>query len=71
MKPRKQMLAGSVALILLVPSLASAQAWTPPKGEGFLTMTLQSLEAEKHLFSSPLLPLRLLPRRRGLRPVPS
>jgi hypothetical protein len=41
--------AAALALGLLVPSLAVAQAWTPPKGEGFLTLTLQSIDADKHL----------------------
>lgn len=40
---------------LLLPSVAAAQAWVPPEGEGFLTLTIQSLEADKHLFASPVL----------------
>lgn len=41
----------SSALVLLAPSAASAQAWVPPKGKGYLTLTFQSLDADKFFFS--------------------
>lgn len=44
--------AATLALGLLAAIPVSAQAWTPPKGEGFLTLTLQSIDADKHLGSS-------------------
>ena len=49
-----------LTLSLLAPSQASAQAWVPPKGEGFLSLTFQSLEAGDHLFSSPVMGERSL-----------
>ncbi len=54
MKSKRHLLGGMLALALLVPSLASAQAWVPPKGEGFFTLTVQSLDAGNHLFASPI-----------------
>lgn len=45
------LLLGSSALVLLAPSAASAQAWVPPKGEGYLTLSFQSLDADKFFFS--------------------
>lgn len=41
----------AATLGLLASSLGSAQAWTPPRGEGFLTLTIQSIDADKHLGS--------------------
>lgn len=55
MKPRRYLPVGTLALVLLVPSLASAQAWVPPKGEGFLTLNFQSSSGKNHLFSTPVL----------------
>jgi hypothetical protein len=55
MKEKRGLLAGTLALVLLAPSLASAQAWVPPKGEGFFTLTVQSLSADNHLLASPVL----------------
>ncbi|MEE8367315.1 MAG: hypothetical protein V3S30_03275 [Thermoanaerobaculia bacterium] len=52
MKEKQHLLAGLVALVLLVPSLASAQAWVPPKGEGSFALTVQSLDAGNHLLPS-------------------
>lgn len=55
MKPKKTLIAGAVILASLVPIVAAAQAWAPPKGEGFLALTIQSLDARNHLFSAPVL----------------
>ncbi|MCZ6727696.1 MAG: hypothetical protein O7A98_10150 [Acidobacteria bacterium] len=55
MKPPRNLIAGTLLLGSLVPILAAAQAWAPPKGQGFLALTTQSLDATNHLFSAPVL----------------
>lgn len=52
MKLARHLPAGTLALVVFLPSLATAQAWTPPKGEGFVTLTLQSMDADNHFASS-------------------
>lgn len=42
-----------MALVLLAPAQALAQAWTPPKGEFSFATTYQFLDASDHLFSDP------------------
>lgn len=54
MKSTRHLLGVVLALVLLTPSLGFAQAWVPPKREGFLTLTVQSLDAGDHLFASPI-----------------
>lgn len=41
--------------LLLLPAGVAAQAWTPPKGEGVLSLTFQSMNAGDHLLSSTVL----------------
>ena len=41
-----------IALVLLVPAHALAQAWKPPKGEFSFAISYQFLDADRHLFSS-------------------
>ncbi len=41
----------TAALVLLIPASALAQAWTPAKGELFLSLSYQYLDAGDHLFS--------------------
>jgi len=49
---RRGSIAGSLAILLLAASAASAQdAWIPPKGEFDFTLTYQWIEANRHLFS--------------------
>lgn len=42
-----------VTLMVLATGGASAQSWTPPKGEGLVTLETQYLEAGNHIFSGP------------------
>ena len=44
-----------VALVLLIPANAQAQAWATPKGEAFLSLSYQYLDAGDHLFSDSVL----------------
>jgi hypothetical protein len=60
MTAKRPLVAETLLLGFLVPLVAAAQAWVPPRGEGFLTLTTQSLDATNHLFSAEVLGTRSL-----------
>src|SRR5512134_3102789 len=42
----------SAALLVLIPALAHAQAFTPPKGEGAVTLSFQDTLVKRHYFGT-------------------
>jgi hypothetical protein len=55
MKSKRISIGGTLILAFMVPTLAPAQAWSPPKGQGSLTFTTQSLDATNHLYPTEVL----------------
>lgn len=50
MTHRVLVVVGSMAFVFLCPRAASAQAWTPPRGEGSVSVLFQDLFVKDHFF---------------------